>query len=159
MSSTLAISTSRAAPGGKVRDEQHPNRRRNRWRVRLAWPATDTAYSLPIMSKHSQSCAPSPRQSQSRQVCRSCTQLRTLNQGDDSHDVVTLDAAKAYGEQCWKAGYKHGAWGTDKKDADRYRWIADSNNYYEAINLISDGSLTEDALGKAIDAAMAQGVK
>lgn len=42
------------------------------------------------------------------------------------------------------------------KDAQRYRWLADSNNYYEAINLISDGSLTEDALGKAIDAAMAQ---
>ena len=66
---------------------------------------------------------------------------------------------QSYGEQCWKAGYKHGAWGTDKKDAERYRWLADSNNYYEAINLISDGSLTEDALGKAIDAAMANGVK
>ena len=47
----------------------------------------------------------------------------------------------------------------DTKDAERYRWLADSNNYYEAINLISDGSLTEDALGKAIDAAMARGVK
>ena len=47
----------------------------------------------------------------------------------------------------------------DTKDAERYRWLADSNNYYEAINLISDGSLTEDALGKAIDAAMAKGVK
>ena len=46
-----------------------------------------------------------------------------------------------------------------KEDAKRYRWLADSNNYYEAINLISDGSLTEDALGKAIDAAMAKGVK
>ena len=42
----------------------------------------------------------------------------------------------------------------DTKDAKRYRWLADSNNYYEAINLISDGSLTEDALGKAIDAAI-----
>lgn len=114
--------------------------------------------------------------------------------GDDSHDVVTLEAAKAYGEQCWKAGYKHGAWAdkpdptskqslqvepavnqqlttepvdereaftNDTKDAKRYRWLADSNNYYEAINLISDRSLTltEDALGKAIDAAMAKGVK
>lgn len=125
---------------------------------------------------------------------------------------------QSYGEQCWKAGYKHGAWGdkpavnqqlttepldereafekwlgikpcgaahdfgwaawqaraamaqvsdinvaesftNDTKDAERYRWLADSNNYYEAINLISDGSLTEDALGKAIDAAMAKGVK
>jgi len=47
----------------------------------------------------------------------------------------------------------------DTEDAKRYRWLADSNNYYEAINLISDGSLTEDALGKAIDAAMAKGVK
>lgn len=43
----------------------------------------------------------------------------------------------------------------DKVDAERYRWLADSNNYYEAIELISDGSLTEDALGKAIDAAIA----
>ena len=42
----------------------------------------------------------------------------------------------------------------DTEDAERYRWLADSNNYYEAINLISDGSLTEDALGKAIDAAI-----
>lgn len=42
----------------------------------------------------------------------------------------------------------------DVGDAERYRWLADCNNYYEAINLIADGSLTEDALGKAIDAAI-----
>jgi len=42
----------------------------------------------------------------------------------------------------------------DKVDAQRYRWLADCNNYYEAITLISDVSLTADALGKAIDAAM-----
>ena len=42
----------------------------------------------------------------------------------------------------------------DAVDAQRYRWLADCNNYYEAITLISDGSLTADALGKAIDAAM-----
>ena len=42
----------------------------------------------------------------------------------------------------------------DKVDAQRYRWLADCNNYYEAIALISDGALTADALGKAIDAAM-----
>ena len=42
----------------------------------------------------------------------------------------------------------------DKADAERYRWLADCNNYYEAIKLIADGSLTEDALGEAIDAAI-----
>jgi len=42
----------------------------------------------------------------------------------------------------------------DKVDAQRYRWLADCLNYPEAVTLISDGSLTEDALGKAIDAAM-----
>lgn len=76
-----------------------------------------------------------------------------------SSHVYTADQMLTYGEQCWKAGYKHGAWGGDAKDAERYRWLADSNNYYEAIDLISDGSLTEDALGKVIDAAMAKGVK
>ena len=42
----------------------------------------------------------------------------------------------------------------DAVDAQRYRWLADCNNYPEAVTLISDGSLTADALGKAIDAAM-----
>ncbi len=42
----------------------------------------------------------------------------------------------------------------DAVDAQRYRWLADCLNYPEAVTLISDGSLTEDALGKAIDAAM-----
>ena len=45
----------------------------------------------------------------------------------------------------------------DKVDAQRYRWLADCLNYPEAITLISDGSLTADALGKAIDAAMRKG--
>lgn len=45
----------------------------------------------------------------------------------------------------------------DKVDAQRYRWLADCLNYPEAVTLISDGSLTEDALGKAIDAAMRKG--
>ena len=40
-----------------------------------------------------------------------------------------------------------------RKDAERYRWLADCNNYPEAVTLISNGSLTADALGKAIDAA------
>ena len=42
----------------------------------------------------------------------------------------------------------------DAVDAQRYRWLADCNSYPEAVTLISDGSLTADALGKAIDAAM-----
>ncbi len=42
----------------------------------------------------------------------------------------------------------------DKVDAQRYRWLADCLNYPEAVTLISDGSLSEYALGKAIDAAM-----
>ena len=42
----------------------------------------------------------------------------------------------------------------DAVDAARYRWLADCLNYHEAIALMSDGSLTADALGKAIDAAM-----
>ena len=45
----------------------------------------------------------------------------------------------------------------DALDAARYRWLADCNNYPEAVTLISDGSLTADALGKAIDAAMRKG--
>ena len=42
----------------------------------------------------------------------------------------------------------------DAVDAQRYRWLADCLNYPEAVTLIADGSLTADALGKAIDAAM-----
>ena len=42
----------------------------------------------------------------------------------------------------------------DEVDAQRYRWLADCNSYPEAVTLISDVSLTADALGKAIDAAM-----
>ena len=45
----------------------------------------------------------------------------------------------------------------DALDAARYRWLADCNNYPEAVTLISDGSLTADALGKAIDAATRKG--
>ena len=45
----------------------------------------------------------------------------------------------------------------DALDAARYRWLADCNSYPEAVTLISDGSLTADALGKAIDAAMRKG--
>ena len=42
----------------------------------------------------------------------------------------------------------------DEVDAQRYRWLADCLNYPEAVTLIADGSLTADALGKAIDTAM-----
>ena len=27
--------------------------------------------------------------------------------GDDSHDVVTLESAQAYGKKCWLAGFRH----------------------------------------------------
>lgn len=44
----------------------------------------------------------------------------------------------------------------DARDAERYRWLADCNNYYEAIKLVADGSLTEHAFGLAVDAAIAK---
>ena len=30
-------------------------------------------------------------------------------------NVYTADQMRTYGEQCWKAGYKHGAWGDNKQ--------------------------------------------
>ena len=65
----------------------------------------------------------------------------------------------AYHTQCaWVAWQARAALSAgdavDAVDAQRYRWLADCLNYPEAVTLISDGSLTEDALGKAIDAAM-----
>lgn len=62
----------------------------------------------------------------------------------------------AYHTQCawgaWQARATLSA--RDAVDAARYRWLADCLNYPEAVTLIADGTLTEDALGKAIDAAM-----
>ena len=62
----------------------------------------------------------------------------------------------AYHTQCaWAAWQARAALSAgDEVDAQRYRWLADCNSYPEAVTLISDGSLTADALGKAIDAAM-----
>jgi hypothetical protein len=42
----------------------------------------------------------------------------------------------------------------DKVDAQRYRWLADCNNYEAGLALIIDPKLTEQALGAAIDAAI-----
>ena len=42
----------------------------------------------------------------------------------------------------------------DAVDAQRYRWLADCNNYEAGLALIIDPKLTEQALGAAIDAAM-----
>ena len=65
----------------------------------------------------------------------------------------------AYHTQCaWMAWQARAALSAgDAVDAQRYRWLADCLNYPEAVTLISDGSLTEEALGKAIDAAMRKG--
>jgi hypothetical protein len=62
----------------------------------------------------------------------------------------------AYHTQCaWAAWQARAALSAgDAVDAARYRWLADCNNYPEAVTLVSDGSLTADALGNAIDAAM-----
>lgn len=40
------------------------------------------------------------------------------------------------------------------RDAARYRWLADCNNYEAGLALIIDPKLTEQALGAAIDAAL-----
>tara|TARA_R100000365_G_C2748574_1_gene80556 strand:+ start:7296 stop:7682 length:387 start_codon:yes stop_codon:yes gene_type:complete len=40
-----------------------------------------------------------------------------------------------------------------RSDADRYRWLADCNNFYEAICLMANPKLTAHALGEAIDHA------
>ena len=40
------------------------------------------------------------------------------------------------------------------RDAERYRWLADCNNYEAGLALISDPKLTEHTLGERIDAAM-----
>ena len=40
------------------------------------------------------------------------------------------------------------------RDAERYRWLADCNNYEAGLALISDPKLTAHALGEKIDAAM-----
>ena len=42
----------------------------------------------------------------------------------------------------------------DAVDAQRYRWLADCNNYEAGLALIIDPKLTEQALGAAIDAAI-----
>ena len=42
----------------------------------------------------------------------------------------------------------------DAVDAQRYRWLADCNNYEAGLALIIDPKLTEQALGAAIDASM-----
>jgi hypothetical protein len=65
----------------------------------------------------------------------------------------------AYHTQCaWVAWQALAALSAgDAVDAQRYRWLADCLNYPEAVTLISDGSLTAESLGKAIDAAMRKG--
>lgn len=67
-----------------------------------------------------------------------------------------------------KAGYKHGAWGGDARDAERYRWLRDDTDSDWAIcewsHVPGDEGYYRDAraphiVDAAIDAAMAQGVK
>jgi len=52
----------------------------------------------------------------------------------------------------WKARAAMSA--GDAVDAQRYRWLADCNNYEAGLALIIDPKLTEQALDAAIDAAM-----
>lgn len=40
------------------------------------------------------------------------------------------------------------------RDAERYRWLADCNNYEAGLELIIDPKLTAHTLGEKIDAAM-----
>lgn len=79
--------------------------------------------------------------------------------GDDSHDVVTLEAAKAYATAAVKQY---------KQDAERYRWLRDDTDSDWAICEWShdpgDDGYYRDAraphmVDAAIDAAMAKGVK
>jgi len=81
------------------------------------------------------------------------------------HSTIQL---QTYGKQCWKAGCKHGAWGGDAKDAERYRWLRDDTDSDWAIcewsHAPGDEGYYRDAraphiVDAAIDAAMAQGVK
>ena len=62
----------------------------------------------------------------------------------------------AYHTQCaWAAWQARAALSAgDAVDAQRYRWLADCNNYEAGLALIIDPKLTEQALGAAIDAAM-----
>ena len=62
----------------------------------------------------------------------------------------------AYHTQCaWAAWQARAALiAGDAVDAQRYRWLADCNNYEAGLALIIDPKLTEQALGAAIDAAM-----
>ncbi len=69
--------------------------------------------------------------------------------------IKPCGAAHDFGWDAWQARAALSA--GDAVYAQRYRWLADCLNYPEAVTLISDGSLTEDALGKAIDAAMRKG--
>ena len=75
---------------------------------------------------------------------------------DDGSSYAWPGNYVAYHTQCaWDAWQARAALSAgDAVDAQRYRWLADCNNYPEAVTLISDGSLTADALGKAIDTAM-----
>ena len=63
---------------------------------------------------------------------------------DSSHTQIMWDAWQA------RAALSAG----DAVDAQRYRWLADCNNYEAGLALIIDPKLTEQALGAAIDAAM-----
>ena len=102
------------------------------------------------------------------QIARQALALPTADHLPDAGKMVKT--AAPVGErakfEAWKKTMQDGfnewdAWQAraalsagDAVDAQRYRWLADCLNYPEAVTLISDGSLTADALGKAIDAAM-----
>ncbi len=62
----------------------------------------------------------------------------------------------AYHTQCaWMAWQARASLSAgDAVDAQRYRWLADCNNYEAGLALIIDPKLTEQALGAAIDAAI-----
>ena len=58
-------------------------------------------------------------------------------------------------ESAWDAWQARAAMSAgDAVDAQRYRWLADCNNYEAGLALIIDPKLTEQALDAAIDAAM-----
>ena len=66
--------------------------------------------------------------------------------------ITPCGAAHDFGWDAWQARAALSA--GDAVDAQRYRWLADCNNYEAGLALIIDPKLTEQALGAAIDAAM-----
>jgi len=75
---------------------------------------------------------------------------------DDGSSYAWPGNYVAYHTQCaWDALQARAALSAgDAVDAQRYRWLADCNNYEAGLALIIDPKLTEQALGAAIDAAI-----